>query len=196
MILADVKKNARAEAQARRHQRSERSGPADSDALARQALACGAIEQGDTIAGYWPIGEEIDIRPLLLLLAERGYDLLLPSVEERAAPLTFRAWRPGDDLVAGPLGTRQPATGQPEATPDLMLVPMLAFDADGYRLGYGGGYYDRTIARLRPGGARAAGLAYEAQRIDHVPRDEKDMRLDWTITEQSAHRIDAAGEHA
>jgi 5-formyltetrahydrofolate cyclo-ligase len=108
----------------------------------------------------------------------------VPVIAARARPLAFRSWQPGVATVAGPLGVEVPVEGEP-AEPDALLVPMLAYDARGHRLGYGGGFYDRTIAGLRARGAVAAfGFAYAAQQVDAVPDGETDMRLDAVITEE------------
>ena len=107
----------------------------------------------------------------------------MPVIEASARPLAFRTWRPGVATVAGPLGVEVPVEGEP-AEPDVLLVPMLAFDGRGHRLGYGGGFYDRTIAGLRARGrVTAFGFAYAAQQVDEVPDGETDMRLDAVITE-------------
>jgi len=136
------------------------------------------------IAAYWPFRTEIDPRPLMLALHARGYRVVLPVVVRKAAPLKFRLWGPGATLVKAGLGGPAPDVGAPELEPDLLLVPMLAFDDTGFRLGYGGGFYDRTLERLRglkP--VRAVGAAYEAQRVPAVPRDVTDQRLDAILTE-------------
>ena len=96
-------------------------------------------------------------------------------------PLVFRAWKPGDALVAAAFGTRVPSDDAPVLTPELLLVPMLAFDDRGYRLGYGGGFYDRSLAGLKS--PIAVGCAYDAQRVDDLPVDDHDRRLDWIVTE-------------
>ena len=137
------------------------------------------------VSGFWPMGEEIDIRPLLRALHADGHGLALPVTPPRGQPLTFRRWLPGAELVAGPVGTSQPSPHAAEAEPDALIVPLLAFDSSGFRLGYGGGYYDRTLRGLRrrkP--VVAVGVAFEAQRVEHVPTDPHDERLDWLVTEK------------
>jgi 5-formyltetrahydrofolate cyclo-ligase len=132
------------------------------------------------------MGPEIDIRPLLLALAGRGHPIALPVTPKRGLPLGFRRWRPGEALARGPMGTSQPAAGE-ELRPDWLLVPLLAFDRAGRRLGYGGGYYDRTLALLP--GATAIGCAYAAQEMAEVPAGPEDWRLDAIATEAGVIRI-------
>lgn len=145
---------------------------------------------GAVIAGYWPIGDELDLRPLLAALAATGAQVALPVVVERRAPLDFRLWRADDALEPGAHGTWHPPLSAPAVVPTLLLVPLLAFDDDGWRLGYGGGYYDRTLAALKPG-IIAVGVGYAAQRVEKLPHDERDQRLDWILTEASLHQVSA-----
>ena len=126
------------------------------------------------------MGDEVDVRPLLATLAERGHSLALPVTTPRGQPLLFRRWRPGDALGRGPLGTSYPAAGE-EVRPDWLLVPLLAFDRAGRRLGYGGGYYDRTLSALP--GAVAIGCAHAVQEAPEVPAGPDDVRLAWVATE-------------
>ncbi len=165
---------------------------ADAAAALVGRLAEVGIASGATLAAYWPIRDEIDPRAALDALHGRGHPCCLPVVTARGAPLVFRAWRPGDELVTAPFGTRVPKDAAPEVVPEVLLVPLLAFDARGYRLGYGGGYYDRTLAALRAANPAtlALGLAYAAQEIDAVPRGAMDARLDWIVTEREARRIE------
>lgn len=145
---------------------------------------------GEPVAGYWPMRGELDPRPLMANLAASGHPLLLPVITGDGQPLTFRAWREGDLLTAGPFGTREPPADAPEGLPGLVIVPVLAFDDAGYRLGYGGGFYDRTLAELRRRrpGVIAAGFAYESQRSANLPRDDWDQQLDWIVTERAARK--------
>jgi 5-formyltetrahydrofolate cyclo-ligase len=145
--------------------------------------AIGHLREVGTVAAYLPIRDEIDPLPAMLALHGLGYRVCVPVIAARARPLAFRSWHPGVATVAGPLGVEVPVEGE-AAEPDALLVPMLAFDASGHRLGYGGGFYDRTIAGLRARGAVAAfGFAYAAQQVDEVPDGETDMRLDAVVTE-------------
>ena len=128
---------------------------------------------------------------MLSWFEQTGWTCGLPALVGRDRPLEFRRWRPGDVLVPARLGTSEPGAESPVVEPSVLLVPLLVFDREGYRLGYGGGYYDRTLAALR--GRRevvAIGVAYAGQEVDHVPHDGTDQRLDWVITEQGATRIE------
>ena len=131
------------------------------------------------VSGFWPIRDEIDIRPLLHALHDRGNPIALPVTPRRGEPLTFRAWKPGDVLLTERFGTMRP-TGD-ILLPDMLLIPLLAFDAAGGRLGYGGGFYDRTLAAL-PDRVRL-GCAFAAQQVDAVPVGPYDIRLDAVATE-------------
>ena len=174
-----------AKAAARKLARAKRATLANIGAPARLAeamLAQHAPPKGAIIAGYWPMGDEMDPRPLMLALASRGHALALPVTPPRGQPLAFRAWAPGAALRPGPMGTSEPVAGE-ELRPDLLLVPLLAFDRAGRRLGYGGGYYDRTLATLP--GAKAIGIAYAGQEMPEVPAGPQDMRLPLIATEDS-----------
>ncbi len=145
---------------------------------------------GDPVSGYWPMQGELDPRSLMASLAGRGHPLLLPAVAGHGQPLTFREWREGEALIAGPFGTQEPSADAPQGVPGLVIVPLLAFDDDGYRLGYGKGFFDRTLAELRRRrGVLSVGFAYEAQRGDTLPRDDWDQPLDWIVTERKARKI-------
>ena len=148
--------------------------------LTGHLLATTIIPSGATVAGFWPMLGEIDIRPLLLALIGRGHAVLLPDTPSRGHPLAFRRWRPGNAMRPGRFGTLTP--DGPLGVPDLLLVPLLAFDAACNRLGYGGGYYDRTIA-ARPG-IRTIGCAFAAQQVDAVPVLPHDAPLDAVATER------------
>lgn len=131
------------------------------------------------------MGSEIDIRPVLESVHQTGGVCLLPAVEARHSTLSFRHWVPGDDLSVSAFGVAEPTGDKAIGVPEILMVPLLAFDGDGYRLGYGGGYYDRTLAELRKQGAcRAVGVAYAGQQVDTLPCDGFDQRLDYIVTEQ------------
>ncbi len=141
-------------------------------------------------SGFFSIGSEIDSMPLLARLRAAGYDIALPVVVRKAAPLAFRRWLPGDAMATGPFGIQEPTEAAPVLRPDLLLVPLLAFDRSGHRLGYGGGFYDRTLRALRADGAvLAVGIAYAGQEVDAVPVAEYDQLLNWIVTEREAIEI-------
>ncbi len=177
MFLKELKAEARRLALARR---KGADPAANGAALARHVLSQCPPPPGAVVAGYWPMGDEVDVRPLLAALAERGHTLALPATQPRGQPLSFRRWRPGDALRPGPLGTSFPAEGD-EVRPVWLLVPLLAFDRAGRRLGYGGGYYDRTLAALP--GAVAIGCAHSVQEMPEVPAGPEDVRLARVATE-------------
>jgi 5-formyltetrahydrofolate cyclo-ligase len=133
------------------------------------------FSEAGCVAGYWPMAGEIDIKPLLNELPS----CCLPVVIKKDNPLIFRSWKKGEVLIDGPHHTRQPNEKAETVTPDLVLVPLLAFDENGGRLGFGGGYYDRTLAELS---ALRVGIAYDEQEVDQVPMDQFDQRMDWIIT--------------
>lgn len=148
------------------------------------------VPKGAAVSGFWPMGEEIDVRPLLLHLHAQGHPIGLPATGPRGSLLRFRRWAPETTLIAGVFGTREPPKDAPDIVPDLLIVPLLAFDADGWRLGYGGGYYDRTLAGLRAERTvTAVGVAFAAQQVDAVPHGGSDQRLDWVVTEEAALRV-------
>ena len=135
------------------------------------------------VSGFASLPEELNVWPLLRRLAGAGVALALPVVARKGQPLVFRAWAPGDAMDKGVWGIPEPKADKPVLEPDFLLVPLLAFDAHGGRLGYGGGFYDRTLAHLRAMKPIAAiGLAYDEQRVNAVPHLDYDQRLDWVLT--------------
>ncbi len=147
--------------------------------------------QGLIIAGYRAFRGEIDPQPLMEKLRARGAQLCLPVVEGEGKPLTFRAWTIGDELETNSWGIEEPSEQAAIVTPDIVLVPFLAFDMKGRRLGYGGGYYDRTLKALRANNPDLCviGLGYAAQRVPKVPHDHNDQTLDWVLCEAGANSI-------
>jgi 5-formyltetrahydrofolate cyclo-ligase len=137
------------------------------------------------LAGYWPIRSELDPLPLMqYLVGAFGARLALPVIVARDAPLLFREWSPEDELVAGAMGILEPTPGAPELLPDILLVPLAAFDRAGHRIGYGAGHYDRTFARLRAIKPFVAiGVAFDTQEIAAVPAGPHDVALDYVLTE-------------
>ncbi|TAN64383.1 MAG: 5-formyltetrahydrofolate cyclo-ligase [Magnetospirillum sp.] len=168
------------------------SADAAAAALAAQAPAL-SLSFGTVVAGYWPMGDEIDPRPLMLALAEWGCRLALPVVVGRLSPLVFRVWRPGDELEAGGHGTRHPPASAASVRPSVVLTPLLAFDRHGFRLGYGGGYYDLTLARLREDGRVVViGLGFAAQEVPSLPVEPWDQPLDMILTESGVIAVENA----
>lgn len=145
------------------------------------------VEPPAIVSGFWPMAEELDIRPLMIELINQGCQIALPVVVAKKQPLVFRAWRPGDPLEAGAFGTLQPTVRRATVEPEVLIVPLLAVDEEGWRLGYGGGFYDRTLEALR---ARkrviAVGVGFNEQIVPEVPHDLNDQRLDWLLTDKRA----------
>jgi 5-formyltetrahydrofolate cyclo-ligase len=161
---------------------------AEQRAVAAQAIATRGlpveIARGAIVSGYSPIRSEIDPVPLLRSLAAKGTRLALPVILARGKSLAFRAWSPGDRMMLGPLGILEPSPAAAELVPDIMLVPLAAFDRAGHRIGYGAGHYDYTLAHLRKAKAIVAiGLGFAAQEIKVVPAMAHDVALDYVLTE-------------
>jgi 5-formyltetrahydrofolate cyclo-ligase len=162
--------------------------PADARRAVAEAIAARtfplAIKPGTVVSGFMPLKSEINPLPLMQKLAEQGARLALPRIVGRGSPLSMRAWEFGAALDRGQWGIREPQADAPEVDPDVLLVPLLAFDRAGYRIGYGAGYYDMTIKRLR--GLKtvtAVGLAFAAQEVREIPKTPRDERLDLVLTE-------------
>jgi 5-formyltetrahydrofolate cyclo-ligase len=156
---------------------------AAAQAIARRGLPL-AIAPGTIVSGYSPIRSEVDPAPLMRALAAQGAQLALPVVLARGKSLAFRVWSPNDRLVLGSLGILEPSPAAAEVVPDIMLVPLAAFDGLGHRIGYGAGHYDFTLAHLRKlKHVIAIGLAFAAQEIVAVPTLPHDVALDYVLTE-------------
>lgn len=184
--LSQAKAALRRQAAERRDQAHELASADAGPALVDQGLDRLLALRPHVISGFWSIRSEIDVRPLMLALATRtGAALAMPVVLGRGQRLVFRRWRPGMVLVEGPFGTAHPAESEPALEPDLVLVPLLAFDRQRRRLGYGAGFYDRTLADLRANGpVTAVGIAYAGQEVAEVPVGDHDERLDLVLTER------------
>jgi 5-formyltetrahydrofolate cyclo-ligase len=137
------------------------------------------------VSAFFPYKSEIDTRPLLGRLAGEGWTTCLPIVIALGQPLVFRRWLPGAPTVPGVWDIPRPTDDAPQVEPDVLLVPLMAFDRKGYRLGYGGGFYDRTLEQLRAKKSiTAIGVAYAAQELDSVPHGPHDQPLDFVMTEK------------
>ncbi|WMT74088.1 5-formyltetrahydrofolate cyclo-ligase [Bradyrhizobium sp. Ash2021] len=184
MSGSSSKAELRAIALAKRDALSDEQRAAAAEAIARRGLPF-EIASGMIVSGYSPIRSEIDPAPLMRRLAEQGAKLALPAVLARGKSLAFRAWSPDDRLMLGPLGILEPSPAAAEAVPDIMLVPLAAFDPLGHRIGYGAGHYDYTLAHLRKMKAiTAVGIGFSAQQIKAVPALPHDVALDYVLTEK------------
>ena len=145
---------------------------------------------GQVVSGYLPIRDELTPVPLLTGLLAAGRTLALPVIETKWAPLTFRQWKPGDQLVAAEFGLKEPARQAPAVLPEVLLVPLAAFDAAGFRIGYGGGYYDRTLALYRAERAiTAIGIAYDCQEVPPFHHEPHDQMLDFLLTPSGVRKF-------
>ncbi len=189
--IAHAKAALRKLAKERRAGLSSEVRQAASNALAVHGLEfLGPLPPGTLIGGFMPIGEEISPLPLMARLHGMGCALALPVMMGKAAPLEFRSYTPGDALATAVWGIREPLPDKLVVYPDIVLTALLAFDDQGYRLGYGGGYYDRTIRALRSvRKVTTIGVAFDQQRIDAVPHLDYDERLDWIVTPSGALQI-------
>src|SRR6202035_1069088 len=183
-VLTNASKaDLRAAALAARDALSEEARAAAAQAIAKRGLPV-EITAGAVVAGYAPIRSEIDPAPLMQKLAAQGARLALPVITARGRALIFRAWNPRDRLLPGPLGILEPSPDAAEIVPDIVLVPLAAFDRLGHRIGYGAGHYDRTLARLRDSQKIIAiGLAFAVQEIEIIPALPHDVALDYVLTE-------------
>lgn len=175
----------RTAALARRADLSDAQRAAAARAVALRGLPF-PLQPGHIVAGYAPIRSEIDPVPLMRRLAGQGARLALPVIVSRDEPLLFRQWSMADhgDLKRGPLGILEPPPDAPQLLPDILLVPLAAFDRSGHRIGYGAGHYDRTFAQLRAVKPFiAVGVAFDVQEIAAVPMQPHDVALDYVITE-------------
>ncbi len=182
-MIDDVKKEARKAAFAAR---KEAKGAVDEDAA--RAILAGVLDPHDgcTLSGYLPIRTEID--PVPVMAGWTG-NVGVPVIGAAGEPLSFSRWRPDAELVEGPFGAMVPRQWLP-VVPEVLIVPLLAFSEEGYRLGYGGGFYDRTLEKLRAEGpVFAVGFAFEAQLMEDLPLEPTDQRLDAVVTEAGVRRF-------
>ena len=183
MDIAGQKSALRREAMDLRRRLHE-AAPEAGAAIAQNFLKCVELADSVPVAGYLPTRHEADPRALMESLRNKGFPILLPRVAARNAPLAFHLFRHDAHPVEGAFGLNEPAPEWPQGVPDVLLIPVLAFDEKGYRLGYGGGYYDRTLKALRAAkNLRAIGIAFSGQERA-LPHDEHDERLDGIVTEK------------
>ncbi len=196
--IKDRKQELRRRMRAMRLVADQKEGPDAALAVARLALPRRAelgLAAGAVVAGYWPIATELDVRPLLARLETAGIACALPAVEPGCDVLVFRRWRPGEELVPGIFETMQPPASAAVVAPDALLVPLLAVDRAGRRLGHGRGWYDRTLAALRQAAAGrsgpvAVGVGFAAQVVGQVPADANDQPVDWILTGEALMRCE------
>jgi 5-formyltetrahydrofolate cyclo-ligase len=173
----------------KRERAAEAAGPKAALLIARRLLGDFVFMKGAIVAGYAAIGSEVDPFPLMAALSGQGHPLCLPRTEGKQ--IVFRAWKPGDPLVVGRMNVPEPDAKAKERRPDLLIVPLIAFDRHGYRLGYGAGYYDRYLSDHRAKRTiRAIGVAYAGQEIEELPREPHDERLDAVVTEERVIRFE------
>ena len=183
-LIAAAKADLRRTVLARREALPAAARVAAAEVLAKRGLPVD-VPRGAVVSAYSPLKSEISPVPLMRHIVDQGVMLALPVVVGRGHPLTMRAWAFGDVLGSGVWGIREPKPEAPEVFPDILIVPLVAFDRTGYRLGYGAGYYDMTIARLR--GMKkisALGIAFAAQEVTDLPKTDRDEKLDFVLTER------------
>lgn len=191
--MSDEKKAARDRALALRAAAHAAHGDGAGRRLAAQGLDFLSPSPRAVVSGFCAIRDEIDPGPLLDWLHREGFALALPVMQGRGKPLLMRSWAPGDEMGSVQWGIREPLPEKAEVWPDILLVPLLAFDRRGWRLGYGGGFYDRTIAKLsalKP--ITAVGIAYDELEVDAVPHESYDQRLDWVLTPSGPIKCNAS----
>ena len=183
-FLANLKDDFRRDALARRDALTAEVRAEAATKIAARRLPI-ELPPGAIVAGYSPINSEFDPFPLMRALADKGAALALPVIIARDHALIFRAWEPDEGLVRGPFGIFQPSSDAGEVDPDIVLVPLAAFDRAGHRIGYGRGYYDRTLQNLRVmKKITVIGVAFAVQEIETVPRLPHDEQLDCVLTER------------
>jgi 5-formyltetrahydrofolate cyclo-ligase len=189
MTIAVLKERVRTEALARRAA-LKGTVPELSRRVAQVFVSAIPIAPRSIVSAYFAIGDEADPASLLELLRARGHRIALPRVVGRGKPLDFHLYETGAQLVPGGFGLSEPHRDWPKVEPDVLAVPLLGFDAIGYRVGYGAGFYDRTLLRLRSSkSVLAVGFAFSMQEFAELPHDENDQMLDWMVTENGARQF-------
>jgi 5-formyltetrahydrofolate cyclo-ligase len=172
--------------------RATLAAPEAGHAIAAHFLAVVPVRSDAVISGYIPTRGEADPRPLMARLRALGHAIALPRVVARRVALDFHLWPEDAAPLVGAFGLEEADPSWPPAAPDVLLVPLLAFDSEGHRLGYGGGFYDRTLSQRRElGDVLAVGIAYAGQKSEEaLPRDPHDEQLDWIVTEGYAMKFE------
>ncbi len=191
MTIATAKRSLRQLCRERRRTRRESNSSALAEKVCSRFFDEIGLRADVKVAAYWPRADEFDVRPLLRALHRRGHDCGLPVVMGPEQALKFRAWHPGASLQTAEFDIMVPEPEAAVVVPEVLLLPLLAFDIQGNRLGSGLGFYDRTLAALRRAGNRvvAIGVAFASQQVETVPHDENDERLDWVVTEKFTLRM-------
>jgi len=151
------------------------------------------IKSGQVISLYWGIRDELSTEPLLIQLMDEGHQVCLPVVMGKAQPLEFRLWKEGEPLEPSGFGTLAPSQYAPKVEPDVLVMPLLGFDANGMRLGYGGGYYDRSVAGIKKP-TLLVGYAFADQEFDQLAFNKHDMPLDMVVTEAGVRRFEKSNK--
>jgi 5-formyltetrahydrofolate cyclo-ligase len=184
MSLAVTKSALRARALARRGETTATAATAFAAHLAAEGLALVECLRPAIVSAYFPLANEPSTLPLLENLARAGIKTALPVTGRLGTPLVFRLWQAGEPTLKGKMAIEEPLPTAPDVAPDLLFVPLAAFDRSGQRIGYGAGFYDRSLAELR--GKKkifAVGVAYASQELPEVPHEAHDERLDYVLTE-------------
>lgn len=189
--ISEAKAALRKTAKAVRKQAAAQHGPQAAKVFAEHGISFSGVGAPAIVSGYMPIGDEADIRGLMARLDADGFQLALPVMVAKGTPLQFRCWSPGDALDEVQWTIQEPGEQAKVVAPDIMLCPLLAFDRAGYRLGYGGGFYDRSLEEIRAEKpVTTIGIAFDEQEVDAVPRDAYDQRLDWILTPSGAYKFE------
>nr|WP_314257760.1 5-formyltetrahydrofolate cyclo-ligase [uncultured Devosia sp.] len=190
-MIEQAKAALRSEARAARAALDHATRAEAAERAAGHFFASIAIKPDDVVAAYWRIRDELDCQPILVRLMDSNQPVVLPVVMGQDEPLDLRIWEQGASLYESGFGTLAPSDLAPRAEPDVVIMPLLGFDKTGTRLGYGGGYYDRTLAHMtkRP---LLVGLAFAAQELEQIPRAHHDVPLDAIVTEAGVRHFGAA----
>jgi 5-formyltetrahydrofolate cyclo-ligase len=189
---ADPKALLRSDALARRGKIEPAARIAFGRRLAEEGLRLARFWRPRIVSVFYPLRDEPDTLLLLTALADEGFATALPVVVGRGSALAFRLWRPGEPTRAGAMSIREPVEEAPVVEPDLVFVPLACFDRRGHRIGYGAGYYDMTLAKLRAmKTVTAIGIAFAAQEVDEVPTTPRDAPLDLVLTERELIHVGA-----